>query len=117
MESPSSWKIVKLVFLRKPDAEPKRGIRSCTAIALTSVMSKWYAPCIFLRLESKKELELPAPASDDDELTVKTLGMAGGTEFHVETRQCSKTDNVFGKLTAFDGMWHKSWTATIHTDG
>ena len=27
-EAPSSWKIVKLVFLRKPDAEPKKGIRS-----------------------------------------------------------------------------------------
>ena len=25
MESPSSWKIVKLVFLRKPDAAPKKG--------------------------------------------------------------------------------------------
>ena len=28
MEAPSSWKIVKLVFLRKPDAEPKKRIRS-----------------------------------------------------------------------------------------
>ena len=27
-EAPSSWKIEKLVFLRKPDAEPKKGIRS-----------------------------------------------------------------------------------------
>ena len=43
MEAPSSWKIVKLVFLRKPDAELRKGIRSYRAIALTSVMSKWYA--------------------------------------------------------------------------
>ena len=57
MESPSSWKIVKLVFLRKPDAEPKKGIRSYRAIALTSVMSKWYASCIILRLEKEKEPE------------------------------------------------------------
>ena len=42
MEGPSSWTIVKLVFLRKADAEPKKGIRSYRAIALTSVMSKWY---------------------------------------------------------------------------
>ena len=35
MESPSSWKVVKLVFLKKPDAA---GIRSYSAIALTSVM-------------------------------------------------------------------------------
>ena len=54
MESPSSWKIVKLVFLRKPDVAPKKGIRSYRAIALTSVMSKWYASCIILRLEKGK---------------------------------------------------------------
>ena len=57
MEAPSSWKIVKLVFLRKPDAEPKKGIRSYRAIALTSVMWKWYASCIALRLEKEKEPE------------------------------------------------------------
>ena len=28
MESPNSWKIAKLAFLRKPDAAPKKGIRS-----------------------------------------------------------------------------------------
>ena len=47
----------KLVFLRKPDAEPKKGIRSCWAIALTSVMSKWYASCTILRLEKEREPE------------------------------------------------------------
>ena len=56
MESPSSWKIVKLVFLRKLDAAPRKGIRSYRAIALTSVMSKWYASCIILLLENEKEL-------------------------------------------------------------
>ena len=55
MESPSSWKIVKLVFLRKRGAEPKKGIRSYKAIALTSVMSKWYGSCISFRLEKEKE--------------------------------------------------------------
>ena len=54
MESPSSWKVVMLVFLRKPDAAPTKGIRSYRAIALTSVMSEWYASCIFLRLEKEK---------------------------------------------------------------
>ena len=38
MEAPSSWMIVKLVFLHKPDAEPNKGIRSYRATALTSVM-------------------------------------------------------------------------------
>ena len=55
MESRSSWKIVKLVFLRKPDAAPKKGIRSYRASALTSVMSKWYASCIILFLQKEKE--------------------------------------------------------------
>ena len=51
MEAPSSWKILKLVFLRKPVAEPKKRIISYRSIALASVISKWYASCIFLRLE------------------------------------------------------------------
>ena len=33
----------------------KNGIRSCTVIALTSVMSMWYASCTILRLEEEKE--------------------------------------------------------------
>ena len=57
MESPGSWKVVKLVFLRKPDAAPTKGIRSYRAIALTSVMSKWYASYILLRFEKEKEPE------------------------------------------------------------
>ena len=40
--SPSSWKNVRLVFLRKPGADPRKGIRRCRDIVLTSVMSKWY---------------------------------------------------------------------------
>ena len=56
MEAPSSWKIVNLV-LRKPDAEPKQGIRSYRAFALTSVCSKWYASCIILRLEQERGTE------------------------------------------------------------
>ena len=55
MEAPSSWKIVRLVFIRKPGAEPKNGVRSYRAIALTSVMSKWYASCFILCLEKERE--------------------------------------------------------------
>ena len=39
VDAPSSWILVKLVFLQKPDAEPHKGIRSYRAIAVTSVMS------------------------------------------------------------------------------
>ena len=35
----------------------KKGIRSCRAVALTSVMSKWYATCTLLRLEKEKQSE------------------------------------------------------------
>ena len=54
MDAPSSWKIVKLIFLRKPDAEPKKEIRSYRAIALTSVMSKWHACCVMVRMEKER---------------------------------------------------------------
>ena len=54
MDSPSSWKIVKLVFLRRLDAAHKKGIRSYRATELTSVISKWYASCIILLLQKEK---------------------------------------------------------------
>ena len=63
-DAPSSLRIVKLVILRKPDAAPKKGIRSYRASALTSVMSMWYAACIILRLENEKELEAVARVWD-----------------------------------------------------
>ena len=57
VKASSSWRIVKLIFLRKPDAAPKKGKRSYTAIALTSVMSKWYAACMIICLEKDKDPE------------------------------------------------------------
>ena len=45
MEAPCSWKIVKLVLLCRTERDQK-----LQAIALTSVMSKWFASCIILRL-------------------------------------------------------------------
>ena len=56
-DAPSSWRIVKLVFPRKPDAAPKKGIRSYRSITLTSVMSKWFATCVIFRLAMDKEPE------------------------------------------------------------
>ena len=56
MGSPSSWKVVKLVFLKKPDAATTKGIGSHWAIALTSEMSKCYASCVLLRLEKERGL-------------------------------------------------------------
>ena len=77
--------VLKFVFSRKPDAEPKKGIGSCRATALTSVMSKWYASCTILRQEKRKlnlragrnhhwRLEwkkLSTPASKEDKISHK----------------------------------------------
>ena len=41
----------------KPGAAPKKGIWSDRTIALTSLMSKWHATCVILRLAKKKEPE------------------------------------------------------------
>ena len=113
MEAPSSWKIVKLVFLRKPDAEPKKGTRSYRATALTSVMSKWYASCIILRLEKGKEKELESCKKSHvggiesiscqhsqvmmTNLLQKYLGMAGGQKTNDYARQRDTTHNVVGE--------------------
>ena len=46
-----------MVLLRKPDAEPRKGIISYRAVALTSVMSLWYATRIIL-VEKKEPREM-----------------------------------------------------------
>ena len=48
---------VKLVLSRKPDAKPKKAIRSYRATALTSAFSKWYASCKILCLEQERKPE------------------------------------------------------------
>ena len=110
MEYSSSWKVVRLVFLRKPDAAPTKGIRSYRAIALTSVMSKWCASCILLLLEKEKAArkmeeathwwigwnKLPTLVSDDDECDTETLGVAGGKECRDETRDGGELGNQDG---------------------
>ena len=40
--APEAWKILRLVFLKKPDARLERDLRGSRAIALLSVLSKWY---------------------------------------------------------------------------
>ena len=57
-DAPNSWRIVHLVVLRKPDAAPAKRIRSFRAIALTAVMSKWFATCVTLRMEEEELEEL-----------------------------------------------------------
>ena len=56
-DAPSSWGIVKLVFLRKPDAEPKKRDKKLQGYRIDVSDSKWYATVLILRSERKKEPE------------------------------------------------------------
>ena len=49
-----SWKSVKLVFFAEPEAEPRKEKNKYKAIALASVMSKWYASCVFCAQKSQR---------------------------------------------------------------
>ena len=94
---------MKLIFLRKPHAEPKKGTRSYRAIALTSVFSKRYAFCTALSLRARDGTikmeatacgridwnKLSTDASDGNKSATKTLGMPGGQNPHVEAWECS----------------------------
>ena len=61
MEAPSSWEIVKLVFLRKPDAEPKERDQElqgrCAHICIFEVVRILYcsSPCAGKRTRKLEE--------------------------------------------------------------
>ena len=108
MDALSSWKIVKLVFLRKPDAEPKKGMRSYRAIALTSATPKVVRVLCddaHGRAERARDLEKTSYGRrQQDKLSTstgvghksltKTQGMAKGKISNVETWQRDSTNNV-----------------------
>ena len=56
-QASGSWRLSGWFFLRKLDVELRKRIKSNKAMAPTSVMSKWYATCIFPRLEKDTEPE------------------------------------------------------------
>ena len=112
---PSSSRTLIFVFLRKPDAEPRNGIRSFRETALTSMMSKWYATCITLRLE--RETHRKAGSS----CTCEKLHVTGGQHFHVIIAQLSaeawgsgrtSDGNTIGKAAKTDPQcWSLAWTS------
>ena len=57
MEPPNSGKIVQLLFLRKPNAQPRKGIKGYRPVALSSVMSTWYASCVMMLIEGERAPE------------------------------------------------------------
>ena len=104
-EAPSSWETVKLVFFWKPDAKPQKGINSYRAVGLTSVMSKWYATCVILRLEKEKvpeELKQSHVRRIDgiscqhvQVMAAETLGMARRLEERRLARKCQEAHDVY----------------------
>ena len=52
--APEAWTILRLVFLKKPDAKLEKGHRGFRAIALLSVLSKWYTTVLVDLLHEEK---------------------------------------------------------------
>ena len=56
--APEAWKVLRLVFLQKPDAKLEKGRLAFCAIALLSVFSKWYTTVLVdLLLEEEEPIE------------------------------------------------------------
>ena len=56
--APEAWRILRLVFLKKLDAEVEKGLRGFRAIALLSVFSKWSSTVwVDLLHEDKEPIE------------------------------------------------------------
>ena len=53
--APEAWRILRLVFLKKPDAKLEKGTRGFRAIPLSSVFSKWYTAVLVDLLHEEQE--------------------------------------------------------------
>ena len=53
--APVAWKVLRLVFLKKPDAKLEKDIRGFRAIALMSVWAKWYCAVLVEMLHEEEE--------------------------------------------------------------
>ena len=51
----AAWTILRLVFLKKPHAKLEQGIRGFRAVALLSVLAKWYAAFLVGLLHKEPE--------------------------------------------------------------
>ena len=88
-------RIVELIFLRKPDATPYR------IIALTSVMSKWYAACVISSSRKRKEpdgwKQLHVGGVDDISCQHLQLMMAQLQQKHWKRQEDRRKDRWHGK--------------------
>ena len=53
--APEAWRILRLLFLKKPDARLEKGLRGFRSIALLSVFSKWYTTVLVDLLHEETE--------------------------------------------------------------
>ena len=53
--APVAWKVLRLVFLKTPDAKHEKDIRGFRAIALMSVWAKWYCAVLVEMLHEEEE--------------------------------------------------------------
>ena len=110
MESPSSWKIVKLVFLRKPGRCPEErnqqlqsnsvdiGDLQVVCILYPSALGERKRAWILesLHVGGVDGISCQQFTSDGDEFTTKTLEMAGGKESRLEPWQCREANSKLG---------------------
>ena len=116
--APEAWNILRLVFLKKPDAKLEKGLRGFRASALLSVFSKWHSTVLVDLLHEQEEPvqwrrlhvgaergvnceHMQAPA---DERIPEALGMAGGQADRSATRKVQIQCGFHGKLGCEDGM-------------
>ena len=69
-----AWKVLRFVFLEKPNAKLERGLRGFRAIARLSVFSKWYTTVL---VDLLREENLHVAAAPGDNYIPETLGVAG----------------------------------------
>ena len=107
-----AWKIIHLVFLKKPDAKLEKGLRGFRAIALLSVLDMVYngSGWIYntrrrneLARGSRERRQLRAYAGPGDEYTAERLGMAGRPPGRLAARILRIQYGHKGKLGREDG--------------
>ena len=109
--APDTQRTCKLVFLSTFDAEPSQGIRSYRAIAVTSVLLKWYATCIILHFESEKGARRMAATARgmgrwglEASVIAETMRVSGRVKERQLARQRTMTHDAYCKDGHQDGL-------------
>ena len=108
MSGPEAWQVLRLVFLKKPDAKlENQGLRGFRAITLLSLFSEWYATVLVdLLLEEKKPVEMEEFARGSRERRLRTHAIPSYTYIPEtwewqEDRRTDLQPGFYRKNTAF----------------